>query len=136
VEHARLREQFRLVFTEHARHLLGKPTKWQRLLRLANAPRDDRLADGELARPDLNPQRDAAQLVIDDPPADGHLGPLVCLGAHTLCAQVVRQHAHRLSDTLAGASDEHRRLDGRKPGRYPQAMIVAVDHDHRAQQPR
>ena len=131
----RLAQQLILLGLQDRRHRGHQAVERVRRLLPSRAQGERHLACGDVARAELDPHGHAAQFPVDDAPPDGHVGVRVQLGADAGSREVADQAGGRLADALACSRHEHDDLHRRDARRQPQAVVVAVDHDRRAQQP-
>ncbi len=127
-------EKVALVLDEHSRNLAGDVLQRGRLLLRPGPACDHDLVGRQVARAQLEADGDAAELVVDDPPAERDLDAVVELGPHADALELVDEGRRGLGDSLARPRDEDHDLDRREPRRHAKAVIVAVDHDHRSDQ--
>ena len=135
-ERSGLAQQLGLLGLEDRRHRSCQAVERVCRLHALGAERERDLARGDVARSELDADGHAAQLPLDDAPADRDVGVRVELGADPGAREVIDQPRGLLDDALAGPRHQHDDLDGRDPRRQAQAVVVAVDHDRRAQQSR
>ena len=95
------------------------------------AERDRRVAGGDVARPELDPDWHAAQLPVDDSAADRDVGVRVELRAEPAPVSASIRRVASSSTPSPARAISTTTWTGATRGRQPQAFVVAVDHDGR-----
>ena len=106
---------------EDRRHRSRQPVERVRRLHAAGAQGDGDLPDGDVARAELDPHRHAAQLPVDDAPADRDVGVRIQLGADPGAREILDQARGRARPRPRPPAPPARR-----PGRARRAAAAAA----------